>query len=60
MSLLQSPVPVKVGAQKKRNKELGHQVRVAIATAAALLLVVSIGVYGASYYFLSRSTALFS
>ncbi len=36
----------------KRQKEEGHRIRVAIAGASALLLVLAISIYGASYYLL--------
>jgi hypothetical protein len=47
MSLLQSPVAAATG---RRNKELGHRIRVAIAAAAAVLVLAAIGIYGADYY----------
>lgn len=55
MSLLQTPVPVKARSDKQaasKRKELGHSIRVWIAAGAALLLVASIAIYGASYYIL--------
>lgn len=59
MSLLQSPTPAATparksgaAAHKKKDKELGHRIQVVIAAAAAIVLVVGIGIYGASYYLL--------
>ena len=57
MSLLQSPVPAVAAARNskeaaRRNKEVGHRIRVAFAAAASILLVASIAVYGAGYYLL--------
>lgn len=61
MSLLQSPMPTttsvtksaaEVRKEKERAKELGHRIRVAIAATASILLLASVGIYGANYYFL--------
>jgi len=46
---LKSGVPGSAAAAK-RAKEFGHNVRVAIAAAAAFLLVAVIAAYGANYY----------
>jgi hypothetical protein len=65
MPLLQSPVPAapstlsaKQAASKR--KELGHRIRVWIAAGAAFLLVISIAIYGSSYYLLSLDQRPFS
>jgi len=66
MSTTQSPAPVASetrrisGAHNKRDKELGHRIRVILAAAASILLLVSIGVYGASYYLLPLDQRPFS
>jgi len=53
MSLLQTTVPgVAAPRDKKMSKERGHRIRVFMAAAAAVVLVISIGVYGAGYYLL--------
>ena len=59
MSLMQSPAPVAppmrtspAPARNKKNKELGHRIRVSIAASASILLLTLIGAYGASYYLL--------
>jgi hypothetical protein len=59
MSLLQSPMPAAATARKsmtatrkRTNKDLGHRIWVAIAGAASTLLLLSLTVYGASYYLL--------
>jgi hypothetical protein len=65
MSLLQSPVPIAAAAGKdkqaaSKRKEAGHRIRVWIAGLAALLLVASIAIYGASYYLLPLDQRPFS
>lgn len=55
MSLLQSPVPAAATSRKdkeaaRRKKEAGHHIRVGLATAAAIALIATIAIYGASYY----------
>jgi hypothetical protein len=60
MSTLQTPAPVKAAVRKNKKGELGHRVRVGIAAAAAILLVVAIGLYGASYYMLPLSQRPYS
>jgi hypothetical protein len=50
MSTLQTNISGTGAALKKKKKELGHHVRVAIAGASACLLVAAIGLYGANYY----------
>ena len=58
MSTTQNPAPAssvtrRVSATSdKKKKELGHHVRVIIAGVASILLLVWIGIYGASYYML--------
>jgi hypothetical protein len=56
MSLLQSPAAatpaIRKDASARKNKNLGHRIRVWIAALASILLLTSIGVYGASYYLL--------
>ena len=51
MSLLQA-TPLMSKPAVKRQKDIGHRIRVAIAAACAFLLVAAIGIYGASYYIL--------
>jgi hypothetical protein len=67
MSLTQSPVPAATQlrrnaapARNRKDKELGHRVRVSIAAAASVLLLAAIGVYGASYYLLPLDQRPFS
>jgi hypothetical protein len=43
---------VAAAASKSRKKNLGHRIRVWIAALASMLLLLSIAVYGASYYLL--------
>lgn len=57
MSILQSPVTAVATLRKtkgatRNNKEIGHHIRVVLASAASILLLASIAVYGASYYLL--------
>lgn len=47
-------------ALKKKDKERGHRIRVGMALAASILLIVSIGVYGANYYLLPLDQRPFS
>lgn len=58
MSLLQSPVLTKAPA--KRDSEFGHRLRVRLAILASSLLVASIALYGANYYFLPMEERPFS
>ena len=51
MSLLQA-TPLMSKPAVKRQKDIAHRIRVAIAAACAFLLVAAIGIYGASYYIL--------
>ena len=51
MSILQSGITAP-SSLNKRKKSNGHRIRVTIAAAAAALTVVSIAIYGASYYML--------
>jgi len=51
-SLLQGSASAAPAARKGKKKDLGHRVQVAIAMAAAILLVASIAIYGATYYLL--------
>lgn len=51
MSLLQANVATK-NPTKKQSKELGHRLRVYLAAAVSAILLLCIGVYGASYYIL--------
>jgi hypothetical protein len=60
MSILQTLVPVKASMRKKKKGELGHHARVGVAAAAATLLVMAIGLYGASYYMLPLSQRPYS
>ncbi len=61
MALLQTMNPGAPLAQtKKQKQEIGHRVRVSMALAAAGILVVSIGVYGANYYILPEDERPFS
>ena len=64
MALLQSPVPFVATARKNKKsnqgKELGHRIRVAIAAASSILLLTSIGIYGANYYLLPLDQRPFS
>ena len=59
MSTIQGPLAVTqaarkgtAAARKSKKSELGHHIRVAIAAAASLFLVLAIGIYGANYYLL--------
>jgi hypothetical protein len=57
MSLLQNPMPAVATLRQnkeiaRKNKETGHYIRVALACVASILLLASIGFYGASYYLL--------
>ena len=59
MSLLQSPTPATTptrknaaAARKGKKTEVGHNIRVALAAAASILLLASIAIYGANYYLL--------
>ena len=59
MSLLQGPMPATAASRKSlaaarrdKSKELGHRVRVIVASAASVLLLASLAIYGASYYLL--------
>ncbi len=53
MSLLQTnPSGAAALRDKKTKKEHGHRIRVFLAAAAAVVLLASIGIYGASYYIL--------
>jgi len=60
MSLLQSSVPPVTAAPGKKDKEVGHRIRVRLAIAASVLLLASIAVYGADYYFLPLDQRPFS
>lgn len=66
MSTTQSPAPAAsatrriAAARDKKDKELGHRVRVMIAAAASILMLASIGVYGAGYYLLPLDQRPFS
>jgi hypothetical protein len=52
-SLLQGTASTAPSARKgRKKKELGHHIRVGIALAGAIVLVLSIALYGASYYVL--------
>jgi hypothetical protein len=57
MAVFPSTLPMQSVA---RGKETGHRMRLAIACAASLLLVTSIGIYGASYYLLPLDQRPFS
>lgn len=53
MSLLQSHLPVAASPRdKKRNKALGHRIRVIFAAASSCVFLAAIGIYGANYYIL--------
>jgi len=53
MSLLQTNLSgIATARDNKSRKERGHRIRVFIAAAAALVLVASIGIFGAGYYVL--------
>jgi hypothetical protein len=53
MSLLQANLTNAAQVRRPgKKKETGHQIRVFLAAAAAVLLVAAIGVYGADYYLL--------
>lgn len=60
MGLLQTANPGIPLARKKQKSDIGHSVRMYMAMAAAVILVVSIGVYGASYYALPGNERPFS
>ncbi len=57
MPVLQSTASTRVPARKK---ETGHQVRVMFAIVASILLLASVGIYGASYYWLPLDERPFS
>jgi hypothetical protein len=53
MSLLQANLSgTKAATSKNRKKELGHRIRVFVASGVAFLFLAAIGIYGASYYIL--------
>lgn len=59
MALLQSPMPSPAtvrksltATRKSKNKDIGHRIWVAVAGSASLLLLLSLTIYGASYYLL--------
>lgn len=53
MSLLQTNLPGTVASRESRNtKERGHRIRVFLAAAASFALLVTLAVYGSSYYLL--------
>jgi len=59
MSLLQKPATAAL-PRKNQSMELGHRIRLIFAGAAAFLLVATIGLYGANYYFLPLDQRPFS
>ena len=58
MSILQMQVPA--ATLVKKNKERGHVIRVRIAAVSAMAFVVTLAVYGASYYLLPMEERPFS
>lgn len=51
MSLLQvNAIGTKAAASKGQKKELGHRIRLYVASAVAFLFLAAVGIYGASYY----------
>jgi hypothetical protein len=60
MSSLPTISSVGAVARKSAGQERGHRIRVAIAACAAILLVVLIAIYGASYYILPLDERPFS
>ena len=66
MSVTQPPAPAASAtrtlsaARGRKGEGLGHRVRVIIAATASLLLLIWIGVYGASYYLLPLNQRPFS
>lgn len=53
MSLLQSQLPSAAGSrEKKSRKERGHRIRVMIAAVMSFAFLLSLGIFGASYYLL--------
>ncbi len=53
MSLLQASIAgTKAASSKSQKKELGHRIRVFLASAVAFVFLAAIGIYGASYYIL--------
>lgn len=60
MSLLHTVSPGAQLTQPERNREGGHRLRVIIAMSGAILLVVSIAIFGANYYLLPLDQRPFS
>lgn len=63
MSLTQSPAQAArndVPTRKENGKELGHRIRVGIAAIVSIVLLASIGAYGANYYWLPLEERPFS
>jgi len=60
MALLQTVSPGSPRAKKRQKPNIGHRIRVSMAIVGAGILVVSVGVYGASYYVLPESERPFS
>jgi hypothetical protein len=57
MSALQSSTPIQATSRKnkdveRRRKEMGHRIRVAVASLASCALLATIAIYGADYYIL--------
>ncbi len=60
MSLFQTTISAVPATRKTAKKDLGHRIRVIVATSASILLVTSLAIYGASYYILPLDQRPFS